>query len=168
MGNANNLGWGGVLVLNGALNGTLSVASSAVTQEMATGTINGWQLGASGLLGAGFGGLSGSYGLFGNYLTQNAANNASNLTTAGVNAEVQAALFAQNGIMDVNPAALANTLNGIDAAASQTMSNAAAQTGAIGAADAIGSPWAQTYAESWLDSAILPEPPNSGGKGCGN
>jgi RHS repeat-associated protein len=156
---AGQLGAGGLgtfnfVAANAGLNAGLSVASGAATQEMATGTINGGQLAFSALVGAGFGGLSGVYG-----------SKIASMEANAVQAEGQAAFDNATGrYLDMTDA----EIDASYANAEQQAFSAAATGAAISGADATGSPWVQTYAESWLDSKIFPEPPDSGGKGCGN
>jgi len=54
--------------------------------------------------------------------------------------------------------ATAAELDAADAVAAQAASSAAAQTGAIWAADTFGSPWVQTFVESWLDKVLGLDP----------
>jgi hypothetical protein len=67
---------------------------------------------------------------------------------------VQAALSAQNGILDVSPAALNGTLSGIMNAIGQQGAKAAAQSLALETADTVGSPVVESSVEDQLNAKL--------------
>jgi hypothetical protein len=126
---------------NAAMNAGLSMAGNAVTQEMATGTINWGQFEASGVLGAAFGSLSGGYGVWVNSINAGASQTAGQL------------VFSSSGaayFLGVNDGAIEAT----DALAAQVMNNAAFQMGLISGLDATLSPWVQFGIESKVDASL--------------
>ena len=168
--NAGQLGTGAVgstilLVTNGAMNAGISVASNAATQQITTGTINTGQLATAGLVGLGFGGVSGGLSLWSNSIEA-----ASEASIAQI--ESQAAFASSTGrYLDITEQEIDAAIAQASVRVGQIGSAAAIQSGTIFGLDTFGSPVMEDYVESKIEALLgfeLPEKStsNSNGNGC--